>query len=152
MSTLPSALVSVLLCWAFYRLALWQSKRGLDKAIETAMSEKGLQLSPELTALLRRPTVDGVARKILQKRGLCVYADWMVRGETVTLVCHDNTHLNHVLKVLAAKKDEIEALMRLESFKAAATPKKFTPPPLADGGAATADVPPPFTVIEGDKR
>jgi hypothetical protein len=131
MNPLFLPLLGVLACWAFYRLALWESRRGLEQAIAQAMAAKGLQLSPELTELLRRPTVDGVARKILQKRGLCAYADWLVRGETVTLVCHSKAHLDLVLVVLAAKKDELEALLRLESFKAAATPAKFTPPPLA---------------------
>lgn len=84
--------------WTGYRLGMWDVKRRI-------------RLSPEMAALLRRPTVDGVARKILQKRGLCAYSDVMLQGETITLVCHDKALLHLASEAIGHFKPALQKRM-----------------------------------------
>jgi hypothetical protein len=134
------AIVSSLTFWAGYRLAKWQSKRGLDVAIERALASGGLRMSEEFTALLRRPTVDGVARRTLKKMGMANYMDVNLLGLTVTIVGHSKSHLNHVAAALHALRKEIEDRMRLESFKAQMKEQEAkTPAPAAEAGLRVLD-------------
>ena len=100
MNALQISLLLLVGIWAAYRLGMWDARRRI-------------RLSPQMTALLRRPTVDGVARKFLQKRGLCAYSDIMLQGETITLVCHDKALLDGAVNALRIHRETIEQLMRL---------------------------------------
>lgn len=111
MNPLYLSLGVVLGTWLGYRIGLWWTKRSLERIIHQTMARQGLKLDPELTALLRRPTVDGVARKILRKRGLCAYADVMLQGEAITLVCHDKALLQRAASAITEMKPELQARM-----------------------------------------
>jgi hypothetical protein len=136
MNAVQLCLILVLACWAFYRLALWEARRGLETALNETLAKRGLRIDPEFAMLLRRPTVDGVARKILQKRGLCAYADIMLRGEAITLVCHDKAHLDLAVKAIEFFRQDVEVRMVIESKAALAG--------AADGAGQAG-----FAVIEG---
>jgi hypothetical protein len=130
MSTLQHALIVLLAVLLTWRVAAWWSKRHLDQAIAKVIAQGGLHPSEEFMALLRRPTVDGVARRVLKKMGLANWADVLVLGMPVTLVCHDRAHLQQLCDAIKALQPELEEQMRLASAEQtmAALDRKFKKP------------------------
>lgn len=109
---IPLALMLMLGLWAGFRLALWWSRRSLDTVIAQQVAARGWQPSPEFLAMLRRPTVDGVARRTLRKMGLAAYADVLLEGTPITLVCHNKALLQRAVSAIINDKDNIETLMQ----------------------------------------
>jgi hypothetical protein len=153
MSTLTFSLLVMMGVWLGFRLGLWWSRRSLETVIEADVAKRGFRPSPEFTALLRRPTVDGVARRLLRKRGLCSYADVMLLGETITLVCHDGRLLQRACNAIAKLKADLQLEMAQASQDAreiatgvkVSTAPEFHAPPLPEKPASTE----PFSVIDG---
>lgn len=153
MNPLVFSLLVMMGVWLGFRLGLWWSRRSLETVIEAEVAKRGFRPSPEFTALLRRPTVDGVARKLLRKRGLCSYADILLLGETITLVCHDGRLLQRACDAIAKLKADIQLEMAQASQDAreiatgvkVTAPSEFHAPPLSEQPVKDQ----PFTVIDG---
>lgn len=109
---IPLALMLMLGLWAGFRLGLWWSRRSLDTVIAQQVAKRGWQPSPEFLAMLRRPTVDGVARRTLRKMGLAAYADVLLGGTPITLVCHNKALLQRAVSAIIKEKDAIEGHMQ----------------------------------------
>ena len=124
----------VLVTW---RLAQWWHKRTLDAAIARVVQQGGFAPSEEFLALLRRPTVDGVARRVLKRMGLANWADVLLLGVPMTLVCHDKAALQAACDALKVLQADIETQMRQASAEQtmAALDKHFKKP----GGGASSD-------------
>jgi hypothetical protein len=109
---LITTLLLILGIWLGFRVGAWWSRRSLDRVIEDRLAARGLMVSDEVAALLRRPTVDGVARKMIRKMGLCAYADLLVEGVPITLVCHNKAHLQRAVTAIEQEKPAIVARMQ----------------------------------------
>jgi hypothetical protein len=159
-----TACVAMLGVFLGHRLGLWWARKSLDRIINDRLKGAGLQVSDEMAMLLRRPTVDGVARKMIRKMGLCAYSDIRLEGTTITLVCHDKKLLQRACDGIVATKPAIEEHMQgaMDSAAAekamAAIAKQHAPDgPVPAFKAPPLPTPPPpmppgLRIIDGGKQ
>jgi hypothetical protein len=97
--------------FAGYRLGVWRSRKTLDQVMERQLASRGFAPSEEFVALLRRPTVDGVARRVVKKMGLCATSDITLSGTTITMVCHDKALLQRAAMAIHGLRRDVEGAM-----------------------------------------